>query len=123
MDSCNKPREARTPGVLFHHETLMKDFFYDLIEPWVHYVPIKQDLSDLKDMFEWAKSHDEAAKAISKRASEFVRKMMSAEGLRGASADFVESMGAYIQKYSVADEDVNLSAGTPPYTRHHFSST
>ena len=28
-------------GVLLHHETHMRDFNYDELKPWVHYIPIK----------------------------------------------------------------------------------
>ena len=42
------------PGLLFHHETPMKDWFFDDLKPWVHYIPIEWDLSDLREKFEWA---------------------------------------------------------------------
>jgi len=29
------------PGLLFHHETVMRDFYFDDIRPMVHYVPVK----------------------------------------------------------------------------------
>ena len=34
------------------------EHFYKDLEPWVHYVPIKRDLSDLLEKLKWAKSHD-----------------------------------------------------------------
>jgi len=67
------------PGVLFHHETLTRDWFYDEIKPWVHYIPVKMDLSDLREKFEWAESHPDKAKAISEAASIFFKKMNSKE--------------------------------------------
>ena len=36
--------------MLFHHETAMK-FIYDDVKPWVHYVPIMEDMSDLKKQY------------------------------------------------------------------------
>lgn len=30
-----------------------------MIEPYVHYIPVKQDLSDLRQVYEWAESHPE----------------------------------------------------------------
>ena len=30
-----------------------------LAKPWVHYLPVKMDLSDLKEKIEWARTHDE----------------------------------------------------------------
>ena len=37
------------PGLLFHHESLMKDWFYDELKAWEHYVPVRMDLSDLSE--------------------------------------------------------------------------
>ena len=36
------------PGLLFHHETEVKDYLFDLIKPYEHYVPVRRDLADLK---------------------------------------------------------------------------
>jgi len=69
------------PGLLFHHVTPTKDYLHDKLKPWVHYVPIREDLSDLKTKFEWAESHPEEAQAISQRATEFSRSLSTTEGM------------------------------------------
>ncbi len=61
------------PGLLFHHETPMKDWFFDEIQPWVHYVPIHLNLSNLYDMFVWAENHPAQAQAIAKKGQEYAR--------------------------------------------------
>ena len=61
------------PGLLFHHVTPMKDYFHDALKPWEHYVPIKEDLSDLKDKYEWAEANQEEAKRIAERSTEWVK--------------------------------------------------
>ena len=70
------------PGVLFHHVTPTKDFFHDLLEPWVHYIPIKEDISDLKEKMEWAEAHPEEAQRISEHATAFVRWWGTPEGMQ-----------------------------------------
>ena len=47
------------PGLLFHHMTPTKVWFHDLMIPWVHFVPVSLDLSDLRQKFIWAESHPE----------------------------------------------------------------
>ena len=42
-------RKLALPGLLFHHESLMKDWFYDELKAWEHYVPVRMDLSDLSE--------------------------------------------------------------------------
>lgn len=64
-------RKLAMPGVLFHHETKTKDWFYDEIKPWIHYIPIEWDLSDLREKYEWAEANPEECQAISQRATDF----------------------------------------------------
>ena len=42
------------------------------LEPWKHYVPIKDDGSDLEDKLAWCKSNDKECKKISDRSSEYM---------------------------------------------------
>ena len=69
------------PGVLFHPETSGYDWYHEHLQPWVHYVPVKEDLSDLKEKYDWAERHDRKARAIAKTSTEFVRRMGRPEGL------------------------------------------
>ena len=68
------------PGVLFHHDTPTKDYFHDMLVPWEHYIPIKTDLSDLREKFDWAESHPAEARRIAEAGTEFVRWMGSVQG-------------------------------------------
>eukprot|EP00985_Skeletonema_marinoi_P002835 scaffold1170_cov125-Skeletonema_marinoi.AAC.9 len=44
----------------------------DLLVPFVHYIPLANDYSNLLEMVKWANEHDEACHEISKRATEFM---------------------------------------------------
>eukprot|EP00985_Skeletonema_marinoi_P001183 scaffold475_cov92-Skeletonema_marinoi.AAC.2 len=44
----------------------------DLLVPFVHYIPLANDYSNLLEMVKWANEHDEACREISKRATEFI---------------------------------------------------
>mmetsp|Transcript_5339 Transcript_5339/g.7959 ORF Transcript_5339/g.7959 Transcript_5339/m.7959 type:complete len:563 (+) Transcript_5339:46-1734(+) len=88
------------PGVLFHHKTYARDWFFDDIEPFVHYIPVKMNLSDLREKFEWAESHPEEAEAISKAASDFVKRMTTKEYLEKVfSTYFVHYLGKIVKAY------------------------
>jgi len=69
------------PGLLFHHVSGAKDWFHEHLVPWVHYVPVKEDLSDLRQMYEWAEENDEKARAIANAGTDFVRQMGRPEGM------------------------------------------
>ena len=43
-------------------------WYYDRIIPWVHYVPIKSDLSNLEEIVDWVNNHDDACREIAANA-------------------------------------------------------
>jgi len=61
------------PGVLFHHETAMKDSYFDQLKPYVHYLPLKEDLSNFEELVRFVETNATEAQAISQRASDWVR--------------------------------------------------
>jgi hypothetical protein len=61
------------PGVLLHHETSMKDSYFDTLKPWVHYVPVAEDLHDVFEKISWCETHPEEARNISANANDWVR--------------------------------------------------
>lgn len=48
-----------------------------LLKPYVHYVPLKDDFSDLEEIIEWCKLNDDECKKISKNASEYMLQFMN----------------------------------------------
>ena len=36
-------------------------WYYDSMRPWVHFVPVRADLSDLEQRFHWAEAHPHTA--------------------------------------------------------------
>ena len=46
-------------AVVFKQDSSYYEHFYNELEPWVHYIPLKSDLSDVIEKIEWARSHDE----------------------------------------------------------------
>ncbi len=88
------------PGVLFHHETPMKDYLHEKMVKWVHYVPIKDDLSDLKEKFDWAESHPELAKKISDNATRLAKGLGTHEGFSIMFNEFYETpLRAVVEAY------------------------
>lgn len=46
-------------------------WFFKPLKPYVHYIPLKHDISDLIEKIEWAKKNDNLCKQISKNATDF----------------------------------------------------
>lgn len=58
-------------SVTFKPETNEIQWFYRALEPYVHYIPVKTDLTDLIEKFDWAKSHDSQCKQIAHESTQF----------------------------------------------------
>lgn len=54
-------------------------FFHEPLIAWKHYVPVKRDFSDLIEKIQWAKEHDEEAKAIAQNARAFAKSHLMPE--------------------------------------------
>jgi protein glucosyltransferase len=54
-------------------ETTKIEWFYPDLKPWVNYVPIKSDYSDLLEVIEWLKANDAKARDIVENAVLFAR--------------------------------------------------
>lgn len=88
------------PGLLFHHMTPTKDYFHDLLVPWRHYIPVSEDLSDLKSKYDWAENHPNEAKRIADASTQFMRELGTVEGFgRMFEEDFVKPLREVIEAY------------------------
>ena len=62
----------------FPHPTSM--WFYDMLEPWVHYIPMKNfDKKHILDTIKWCKNNNEKCEAIAKNARDFAIKFLNSE--------------------------------------------
>ena len=88
------------PGLLFHHVTPTKDYIHDYMKPWVHYVPLQEDLSDLKEKYDWAESHPQEAKRIAEEGTKLMRYLTSHEGYQEMfNKDIVEPLRRVMEAY------------------------
>lgn len=48
-----------------------KMWYFPLLRPYVDHVPVKADMSDLKEVLEWCHTHDEECQKIASNAKAF----------------------------------------------------
>ena len=58
-----------------------KLWYSNLLKPYVHYVPVKKDLSDLCNIIDWCRRNDQKCLQIIKNANEFYDKYLGVEGI------------------------------------------
>uniref|UniRef100_A0A672SGI7 Glycosyl transferase CAP10 domain-containing protein n=1 Tax=Sinocyclocheilus grahami TaxID=75366 RepID=A0A672SGI7_SINGR len=59
-------------SLVFHVGEDWLEFFYPQLKPWVHYIPVKQDLSDLRELLQFVKENDAVAEEIAVRGQNFI---------------------------------------------------
>ncbi|WP_417308860.1 glycosyl transferase family 90 [Devosia sp.] len=52
-----------------------RQWYYDRLIPWEHYVPIKPDMSDLLEQIDWVRSHDTESQAIAANGQALARSL------------------------------------------------
>lgn len=88
------------PGLLLHHETPTKDFFYDEMLPWKHYIPVQTDLSDLKQKFDWAEANPEGAMLIAAEGTRFAEYLTSPKYMNKVYRElFTTYLGKVVNAY------------------------
>ena len=58
-----------------------KIWYSDMLKPYVHYVPVKEDLSDLIEVVKWCRKNDDKCMKIAENAFEFFNKYLSKQGI------------------------------------------
>jgi hypothetical protein len=60
--------ELKSGSVVFLPKSKYKLWFSDLLEEYIHYIPLKEDLSDLKTQYEWCENNLDKCQIITKNA-------------------------------------------------------
>mmetsp|Transcript_30513 Transcript_30513/g.63825 ORF Transcript_30513/g.63825 Transcript_30513/m.63825 type:complete len:132 (+) Transcript_30513:110-505(+) len=97
------------PGVLFHHVTSSKDYFHDDLIPWIHFIPVNEDLSNLREMYDWAEANSEKAKKISDAATEYVKSSATDHVMKVSyERYFVHSLERVLNAYQPMEGDEEM---------------
>ncbi|KAJ3025662.1 UNVERIFIED_CONTAM: F-actin-capping protein subunit alpha [Siphonaria sp. JEL0065] len=62
--------------------TAFTDWFMWMLEPFVHYVPVKMDLSDLEERLRWLRENDDKARLINFNAKAFMKRINRMEQMQ-----------------------------------------
>ena len=59
------------------HQAPAAEFWYALLRPYVHYVPLSPSLEDLEDRLAWARANDGEARRIAENAARLKRRLLT----------------------------------------------
>ncbi|EPY72978.1 coiled-coil domain-containing protein 168 [Camelus ferus] len=99
-------------SVVLKQDSIYYEHFYNELQPWKHYIPVKSNLSDLLEKLQWAKDHDEEV-----RADDFSERTIA------SSLASEENEGNFEGSVSPADETIQASTSESKYQVSHFSES
>jgi len=73
--------ELSSGSVIILADSKWKIWYSRFLKPFVHYVPVKNDLSNLIETIEWCRNHDDECQSIVANAQEFYRKYLNADAI------------------------------------------
>jgi hypothetical protein len=90
-------------------------------KPFVHYLPIKRDLSDLLEVIQWCLENDDKAKKIAENAIAFYKKYLSKEHIVNYIENLLIGLSNHIGSYKYAPEKWNayIERILPPFTSYN----
>ena len=68
-------------SLVFHVGDEWLEFFYAALKPWIHYIPVRQDLNDARELIEFAQENDRLAKEIARRGRDFIASHLKMEDI------------------------------------------
>jgi hypothetical protein len=90
-------------GVMLLQDSDRGEFFVDDLEPWVHYVPIKQDLSDLSERLSYLRDHDDLAKRIGQAGQDFAYQNLTLPALECYTLHALEFMAGVMRPVDLSE--------------------
>lgn len=70
-------------SLIFKVDTFAKDWWHDLLEPMVHYVPVDELVTNLPQQYQWVESHPDEAEKIANAGKELCLKIATEEYVWG----------------------------------------
>lgn len=91
-------------SVLLKQETSNIEWFYSALKPYIHYVPINEDLTDIFSKLDWMQKNDDKLKEISLNAQNFIKNDLMPEHIEKHMVIILNEY-SYIQK----DNDIKIT--------------
>ena len=95
-----------------------RQWYYDRLKPWINYVPVQADMSDLAQKIEWLRTNDDQARAIGEaglalaRSLDYERELTLAHRtIRAAFRDLRDAPELEIEFGADREEDETLTQG------------
>lgn len=99
----NSATGTRIPWIMLSNSILIKqeskkiEWFYPALKPYIHYIPLKKDLTDLLKLYNWLENNQEQLKNIIKNSNHFVANNLTSNDI-DMQMQIILDQYYYIQK-------------------------
>lgn len=122
--------ELGSRSVVLIVQSKFKLWYAHMLEPYVHYIPVRADLCDLYTQIKWCKSHDAECFQITQNALAFQDSYLSKQGILAFMRNTLVSLkcagGEYTYRHSPLDiqakdkwllvDSFHIPSDLPPFT-------
>jgi hypothetical protein len=79
-------------SVIMKVEGPWRQWFYNEYKPWIHYVPVKEDMSDIQEKYRWCEEHPSECEAMIDRCKALFQKVYRYENVVKHTTEMIEKM-------------------------------
>ena len=81
----------------------------ELLEPWVHFIPINENLTDIEEKMQWIIDHDEDAQKIAHRGSLWMKDLMFHPDSESDSQEVFDEMARRYRAHFAENHNLNTT--------------
>jgi hypothetical protein len=118
---------SRTFWILLSNSVMLKQktddvqWFYKGLVPFVHFIPLNYNLSDLEEKIEYCQKHEEIVQKVTLQANDFAQNHLQYENNLDYLAHLLQEYGSHMQ-YKPVLEQSDLKASIPAYQKFYFDA-
>lgn len=71
-----------------------EEFYFPLLRPWEHYIPVRADASDACERVQWAQQHPEEAERIARNGRDFIQNCFTESFVDRYVAEVIRQLGS-----------------------------
>jgi Glycosyl transferase family 90 len=94
-----------------------RQWFYDRLRPWINFIPVATDMTDLVEKVEWLRAHDDVAREIGEAGYQLANELTGEQEITAAAPVFAAAIRTAARAPSV---DLRFGADSPD---HHAART
>jgi hypothetical protein len=91
--------KLQSGSIVLKQESIWEQWYHYKLQPFVHYIPIANDFSNLRERYEWCESHPETCKEIIHNARQFAKHELTYENA-------IEEMKNHLRSYFELFDDL-----------------